>query len=126
MAASGGIDSMVLIDLLEKSGYGFGVLHCNFQLRGAESEADLEFLNTYCTKKGIRFVYTRFETEVIAKEAKMSIQMAARMLRYNWFMEQKTNQNFDYVFTAHHLDDCLETFLINLSRGTGIDRKSVV
>ena len=120
IAVSGGIDSMVLVDLLEKIGYQFGVLHCNFQLRGQESDDDLKFLYDYFTKRDIRFIYTVFETEKYANDEKISIQMAARDLRYNWFSEQKVNLKFDYLFTAHHLDDSLETFIINLSRGSGI------
>ncbi len=120
IAVSGGIDSMVLSDLFDKTGYNYAILHCNFQLRGAESDNDLDFLLNYFTKKNIRFVHTCFETEKYANQKKISIQMAARELRYNWFQEQKVVQNFDYLLTAHHLDDSLETFIINLTRGTGI------
>lgn len=121
IAVSGGIDSMVLLHLFQHFPFTFGVLHCNFKLRGEESDADMRFIHDYCEENRLQLKIGFFETELIAKELKMSIQETARNLRYNWFYEQMEENNVDFVATAHHLDDQLETFLINLSRGTGID-----
>ncbi len=121
LATSGGIDSMVMVDLFKKLGYNFGMLHCNFQLRGAESEADMKFVMDYGNKHMIPWSVGHFETEAYAKEMNVSIQVAARELRYDWFEEQLLEKDFDFVLTAHHADDNLETFIINLSRGTGLD-----
>ncbi len=121
IAVSGGIDSMVLLHLFQHFPFAFGVLHCNFKLRGDESDADMRFMHDYCEENRLQLKIGFFETETIAKELKMSIQETARNLRYNWFYEQMEENKVDFVATAHHLDDQLETFLINLSRGTGID-----
>ncbi len=121
LATSAGIDSMVMVDLFKKLGYNFGILHCNFQLRGAESDADMKFVMDYGDKNLIPWSVGHFETEAYAKEMNVSIQVAARELRYDWFEEQLLDKNFDFVLTAHHADDNLETFIINLSRGTGLD-----
>ncbi len=121
LAVSGGIDSMILLELFYKLNYKITVLHCNFSLRDLESDGDEEFVKTFCKKNIIPFYSQTFDTLLFAKENKMSIQVAARELRYAWFNEQLENRNFDFVLTAHHLDDNLETFLINLSRGTGLD-----
>lgn len=121
LAISGGIDSMVLLDLTQKSKLNISVAHCNFGLRGAESDSDENFVNDYCKQHKIPCFINSFDTEKYASENKKSIQIAARELRYNWFFELKNKHNFDYIVTAHHLDDSLETFFINLSRGTGIE-----
>ncbi|MEZ4787148.1 MAG: tRNA lysidine(34) synthetase TilS [Flavobacterium haoranii] len=121
IAVSGGIDSMVLVDLFRKSNYKFSILHCNFQLRGEESEAETQFLRNFCRANQIYYSIRYFETEQYAKEQKLSTQLAARELRYNWFQEKLNQNNFQYLLTAHHADDNLETFLINLSRGTGLE-----
>ena len=121
IAVSGGIDSMVLVHLFQHFKYEFGLLHCNFKLRGDESDDDMRFIHDYAEKNRLQLRIGFFETETIAKEIKESIQVTARMLRYNWFYEQMEENKVDYVATAHHLDDVLETFLINLSRGTGLD-----
>ncbi|WP_370513793.1 tRNA lysidine(34) synthetase TilS [Flavobacterium sp. LMO8] len=121
IAVSGGIDSMVLLHLFQHFQFSFGVLHCNFKLRGEESDADMRFIHDYCEENNIQLRIGFFETEMIAKELKESIQVTARKLRYNWFYEQMVENDVQFVATAHHLDDSLETFLINLSRGTGID-----
>ena len=121
IAVSGGIDSMVLVHLFQHFQLQFGLLHCNFKLRGEESDADMRFIHDYAEENRLQLKIGFFETAQIAKECKISIQVAARELRYNWFYEQMEENNVDFVATAHHLDDNLETFLINLSRGTGLD-----
>src|SRR6478672_6130140 len=121
VAASGGIDSMVLIHLGQSLKIPFEILHCNFQLRAKESDGDTDFISNYAEKNDIPYSIVRFDTKQYAKERKVSTQLAARELRYNWFFDQLKEKHFDYVLTAHHADDSLETFLINLSRGTGLD-----
>jgi tRNA(Ile)-lysidine synthase len=121
IAVSGGIDSMVLVHLFQHFKYEFGLLHCNFKLRGDESDADMRFIHDYCEQNRLHLRIGFFETAAIAQATKMSIQETARNLRYNWFYEQMEENNAQYVATAHHLNDSLETFLINLSRGTGLD-----
>lgn len=121
IAVSGGIDSMVLVHLFQHFPYEFGLLHCNFKLRGDESDSDMRFIHDYCDENKLQLRIGFFETDEIAKQNKMSIQETARLLRYNWFYEQMEEMNADFVATAHHQDDNLETFLINLSRGTGLD-----
>lgn len=121
IAVSGGIDSMVLVDLFRKLNYNFSILHCNFQLRGDESEAETQFLRDFCRTNQIHYILRYFETEKYAIENKLSTQLAARELRYNWFQEKLNQNNFQYLLTAHHADDNLETFIINLSRGTGLE-----
>lgn len=121
VAVSGGLDSMVLLDLVSKFGLQIAVAHCNFQLRHSESDGDEDFVKSYCDKNFIQGYFQKFDTKKFAEDEKLSIQVAARKLRYEWFYELLKNENFEYVLTAHHLDDQLETFLINLSRGTGLD-----
>ena len=121
LATSGGIDSMVLVDLFRKNKLIFAVAHCNFNLRGNESDEDQKFVEQYCLKNNIPFFTTRFNTQKFAEDYKLSIQVAARKLRYDYFYELIEKHNFDFVATAHHLDDTIETFIINLSRGTGIN-----
>ncbi|MNS13547.1 tRNA(Ile)-lysidine synthase [compost metagenome] len=121
LAVSGGLDSMVLLHLFQQLPYEIAVLHCNFQLRGLESFGDQNFVQEYTDTNGIPLFFTQFDTTAFANDYKLSTQVAARELRYNWFYEQLETKNFDYVLTAHHADDNLETFLINLSRGTGLD-----
>ena len=114
---SGGVDSMVLIDLLRRSNYDVSVAHCNFKLRGNESDLDEKFVKKYCNDNSIQFFSKSFHTKL----PNHSLQMAARTLRYDWFNELLKNNNKDYILTAHHLDDSLETFIINLSRASGIE-----
>lgn len=121
IAVSGGLDSMVLLDLLLKLNLDVAVAHCNFQLRGEESNADEDFVKNYCHENSIQGFFQKFDTKQFAEDEKISIQVAARKLRYEWFYELLDTENFDFVATAHHLDDQLETFLINFSRGTGLD-----
>jgi tRNA(Ile)-lysidine synthase len=120
VAVSGGVDSMVLCDLLKKAEYKFSVAHCNFKLRGDASDADEQFVKAYCDNNGLRYFSRSFETSHYAEEKKISIQMAARELRYAFFGELMKEYSFTYLFTAHHLSDNVETFLINLVRGSGI------
>jgi tRNA(Ile)-lysidine synthase len=120
IAVSGGIDSMVLVHLCVQLHLNFDVLHCNFMLRGAESDAETQFIESFCSSKNIPFQTKYFETNTIVTNNKESIQITARNLRYQWFQEI-ISIGFDYVLTAHHLDDSLETVLINFSRGTGLE-----
>ena len=121
LAVSGGMDSMVLLQLFHQLNYEIAVLHCNFSLRNLESEGDEEFVKYYCEENQIPIFIQKFDTKQFAEDAKLSIQVAARKLRYDWFYEQLVDENYDYILTAHHLDDSLETFLINLTRGTGLE-----
>ena len=120
VAVSGGIDSMVLLSLLYKSGLSCGVAHCNFGLRGEESDGDEEFVRETAAEYGFDFFTVRFDTEDFAEKEGLSIQMAARELRYRWFRTVQEENNFDKVAIAHHNGDNIETFFINLLRGTGI------
>ncbi|KJD36305.1 potassium ABC transporter ATPase [Tamlana sedimentorum] len=121
IAISGGIDSVVLTHLCHKIGLNIALAHCNFNLRGNESDADETFVETLAESLGLEVFIQNFDTTLYAKEHKRSIQMAARELRYNWFDELSSQLKFDYILTAHHADDNLETFLINFTRGTGIE-----
>ena len=120
LAVSGGVDSMVLLDLFYKLRFDICVVHCNFQLRGKESDADEMLVRETCQDRFIPYFIESFDTLEFAKENKLSIQLAARKLRYDWFQEI-ISLGFDYVLTAHHLDDNVETFLINFTRGTGLE-----
>ena len=121
IAVSGGLDSMVLLRLMQYCKFDIAVLHCNFNLRADESSADEFFLEQYCLQNNHPFFVKSFDTKTFAETNKLSTQIAARELRYIWFSEMLQLHNFDHVLTAHHLDDSLETFLINLSRGAGLD-----
>ncbi len=121
LAVSGGIDSMVLVDLFHKLKYDVAVAHCNFQLRGQESDDDEEFVKSQVEKLNIPLFIQKFDTKKFAEQKKLSIQVVARNLRYDWFYTLLVNQNFDFIITAHHLDDSIETFLINFTRGTGLE-----
>ncbi len=121
LATSGGIDSMVMVNLFHKSGFEIGIAHCNFGLRGEESDRDKTFVKEFALRNGIPAHITKFDTQKFARDARLSIQLAARQLRYAYFDELLASENYDYVLTAHHADDNLETFLINFTRGTGID-----
>ncbi len=121
LATSGGLDSMVMVDLFLKSNFEIAMAHCNFQLRGVESFGDQKFVQDYSKTNKVELFLTQFDTEAFANDYKLSTQVAARELRYNWFYELLESNNFDYIITAHHADDNLETFLIHLSRGTGLE-----
>jgi tRNA(Ile)-lysidine synthase len=120
LAISGGVDSMVLLHLCQEANLDIAVAHCNFQLRAAESDGDETLVTNYCQQHTIPLYIKRWDTATVAKEHHLSIQMAARNLRYDWFTQLVEEHHFDLVCTAHHLDDSLETFLINLTRGSGI------
>ena len=120
LALSGGIDSMVLADLLLKTKVDFVVAHCNFHLRGEESDGDERFVREFAEKHGIRCFVKHFETEKHATEKGVSIEMAARDLRYAWFEELRQQLGYDKIAVAHHADDQAETFFINLLRGAGL------
>ncbi|TDD74728.1 tRNA lysidine(34) synthetase TilS [Flavobacterium caseinilyticum] len=121
LATSGGKDSMVMVHLFQQLDYEIGIAHCNFQLRAMESFEDQNFVQEYAAANDIPVFITQFDTKAFAEDYKVSTQVAARELRYNWFYELLETENFDYILTAHHADDNLETFLINLSRGTGLE-----
>lgn len=121
LAVSGGIDSMVMANLFRLSGYDISLAHCNFGLRGDESDGDEALVKEYAVKNNIPVFITRFDTVSFAADNKLSIQVAARELRYIWFYQLLEENSLDYILTAHHLDDSLETFLINFTRGTGLE-----
>ena len=120
LALSGGIDSMVLADLLLQAKADFVLAHCNFHLRGEESDGDEQFVREYAERNGLKIYVKQFETETYAKKHGVSIEMAARELRYAWFEELRQQLGYDKIAVAHHADDQLETFFINLLRGAGI------
>ena len=120
IACSGGIDSVVLVDLCVRLGMDISIAHCNFKLRGDESSEDEKFVSRLAEKHKIKIHVKSFDTKRYASFNKLSIQMAARELRFAWFRELSLQSGDSPVLTAHHADDNLETFLINLSRGTGI------
>lgn len=120
LAVSGGLDSMVMLHLMLTVADNVSVAHANFSLRGLESDGDEVFVRTFCSQHKIPVYVKKFETKEFADEHKLSIQQAARQLRYEWFEELCEREVFDFVLTAHHLDDQLETFLIHLVRGTGL------
>lgn len=117
---SGGSDSVVLLDILLKSGYQCVAAHCNFNLRTTESIRDLEFVRTLSNKLHIPFISIDFQTIKHAKEKGISIEMAARELRYEWFEKISMEHGAQAIATGHHLDDNIETVLLNLTRGTGL------
>jgi len=120
LTVSGGVDSMVMLSLFQKMEYPFVVAHCNFHLRGDESDGDEMFVRDYCDKNNIKLFVKHFDTREYASENGISIEMAARNLRYEWFAQLLKELSFTWIATAHHQDDLIETMLINLSRGTGI------
>jgi len=143
VALSGGIDSMVLAELLRREGYDIAFAHCNFHLRGLESDGDEKFVREYAEKVGVKLFVRQFDTFQFVENNKVSIEMAARELRYAWFNDlveaneyinskensdsvispergEWKNLRFDKLALAHHADDQIETFLINLLRGSGI------
>lgn len=120
VAVSGGLDSVVLLDLFVKAGCQVGIAHVNFQLRGKESAEDHAFVIQLASKYQVPVFVKCFETKNYATENGMSIQMAARELRYDWFRQLLAGENYDCLATAHHLNDSLETTLINFTRGTGL------
>ncbi|MEP6699772.1 MAG: tRNA lysidine(34) synthetase TilS [Bacteroidota bacterium] len=124
IAVSGGVDSVVLCELCKQGGYDFIIAHCNFQLRGEESERDEQFVKSLADKFGVEVLVKKFDTEKFAAENKLSIQEAARDLRYTWFAELLAPDSGlpapGFLLTAHHSDDNNETLLMNFFRGTGL------
>lgn len=120
VAVSGGLDSVALLHLFRLAGFSIQVAHCNFNLRGEESDADERFVQELCATYDIPFHVQHFDTEAQVRSAGISVQMAARDLRYEWFEGLRKAHGLNYIATAHHQDDQIETLLLNLSRGTGI------
>ena len=121
IAVSGGVDSMVLTNLFLINNLSFSVAHCNFKLRSKESDLDHDFVKKWSLKHKIHCYSKEFNTVEFCKKNKMGIQEGARKLRYDWFDDLISKFNFDFLVTAHHLDDQIETYLINSSRGSGIN-----
>ena len=120
LGVSGGIDSMVMVQLFLEAGLKPGIAHCNYRLRGEESEKDLLFVRQFAEKNDLPFHMREFDTDGYAREHKLSVQMAARKLRYQWFEQLLKEYRYDVVAIGHNKDDLAETFMINLSRGTGL------
>ena len=123
LAVSGGMDSMCMLDLFSKvlpSG-DFAVAHCNFSLRGEESDGDQALVQEYAAKIGVEAFVQKFDTETYARKSGVSIEMAARELRYGWFAQLCAEQDFDVVVVAHNANDNAETLMLNLLRGTGLN-----
>ncbi len=119
-AVSGGVDSVVLAHLLSTTGVSFAIAHCNFNLRGKESAGDQAFTSGLAQSLGTEFFSEQFDTYGYAFKEGISVEMAARDLRYEWFKSLATRYGYDFIVTGHHADDQIETMLLNLSRGTGI------
>lgn len=117
---SGGADSVALLSVLVRLGYACVALHCDFHLRGEESERDAAFARTFAESLGVPFYQTDFDTVAYAREHHLSIEMAARALRYAWFEELRERLGAQAIAVAHHRDDSVETVVMNLIRGTGI------
>jgi len=120
LAVSGGIDSMAMAHLFQQTDFHFAIAHCNFQLRGKDSDEDQLLVEEMANTCLSPFFIKAFETEAYAKKHRISIQMSARHLRRAWFDKLMENEGFDVIATAHHLNDSLETVLFNLAKGTGI------
>ena len=120
IGVSGGIDSVVLLDLMDKAGYSIGIAHCNFRLRELDSDADEALVDRLAMKYNKPLYKASFDTKVFAREHGISIEMAARELRYQWFEEIRSEYQYNWLSVAHHRDDQLETFFLNLARGTGL------
>ena len=119
LAVSGGIDSMVLFDLFLKNNINFSVASCNFQLRGKDSDNDLKFVENICIINNINFYSTVLEVDKFSTMRKISTQMAARELRYDFFNKLLEKYKYSYIVTAHHLDDNIETIIFNFIKSTG-------
>lgn len=120
LALSGGLDSCVLLDLCLAVGLRPAIAHCNFQLRGSESDEDAHWVKALAQEKGLRGHIKNFDTKAYSETHKISIQMAAREQRYTWFDQLCVQEGFTAVLVAHHADDAVETFLINALRGSGL------
>jgi len=119
-AVSGGIDSTVLCEVLHQLKFDFAIAHCNFGLRAEEAEADQLFVKKLAKKYDVPFFTENFNTRAFAAQEKLSTQMAARTLRYEWFETVRQQEGYDYIATAHHSNDTTETILLHLTKGTGI------
>ncbi|RYG18708.1 MAG: tRNA lysidine(34) synthetase TilS [Chitinophagaceae bacterium] len=120
LAISGGKDSVLMAQLFKLAGFKFSIAHCNFNLRGDESQRDEAFVRLLAHTLDVQFYVSHFETKAYAKENHISTQMAARDLRYQWFEEIRLREGYDFIAVAHHQNDAIETLLLNLTRGTGI------
>jgi tRNA(Ile)-lysidine synthase len=121
VAVSGGLDSVVLAHLFHKAGISFGIAHVNFGLRGTESDEDASFVRMLAMERyAVPYYETRFDTLAFAQQRGISVQMAARELRYEWFEQCRSLHGYDWIATAHHADDAIETFLLNFVHGTGL------
>ncbi|UYZ65148.1 tRNA lysidine(34) synthetase TilS [Hymenobacter weizhouensis] len=120
VAVSGGLDSVVLAHVLRKLGVAFAVAHCHFGLRGEEADADEQFVRKLAAQYDVPYFVEFFQTKQFAQQESISVQMAARALRYEWFERTRQAQGLDYIATAHHQRDTAETMLLNLTHGTGL------
>lgn len=120
VCVSGGADSVALLRSMLQLGYKVEAAHCNFHLRGWESNRDMDFVQNLCTRLGVTLHSTHFDTAAYASEHKLSIEMAARNLRYAYFEEIRTRIGAKYIVVAHHAADSVETMLINMTRGSGL------
>lgn len=120
LTVSGGRDSVAMVNLFHQTKLNFGIAHCNFKLRGKEADKDEKFVKDLAKKLNVPFYTVLFNTHEFADENKISTQMAARELRYSWFEEIRTKNNYQFIATAHHKNDVAETLLINLTKGTGL------
>ena len=120
VAVSGGADSVMLLRVLVSAGFDCVAAHCNFHLRGDESDRDQSFVESLCAELSVPLEIVHFQTEEYAAQHKLSIEMAARELRYGWFEQIRVKHGADVIAVAHHADDVVETFLMNIVRGTGI------
>ena len=120
LTVSGGVDSMVMLALFVEAGYNIGVAHCNFSLRGEESDQDEATVEAVAKSYNIPFYNKRFDTQGEMERTGESMEMAARRLRYEWFDQLSAEHGYTAIAIAHHVDDSIETFFINLLRGTGL------
>ncbi|MCO4293572.1 tRNA lysidine(34) synthetase TilS [Solitalea sp. MAHUQ-68] len=120
LAVSGGVDSVMMARLFEAAHFNFGIAHCNFQLRGADADTDSAFVSQLAQELGVAYHQVKFNTLAFAEGRKISIQMAARELRYSWLREIKKEYGYDYIAVGHHKSDTVETVMINMLRGTGL------
>ncbi len=120
LAVSGGMDSVCMAHLFQKAGFSFAIAHCNFQLRDAESDEDARFARQLAQTLAVPYFEAVFDTKAFAQKNKLSTQLAARQLRYEWLEEVRKTENFQHIATAHHLNDSAETLLYNFTKGCGL------